>query len=84
MGRRPITPSYIIFYILFLPDSWRIAAGLAAAVFLTPYVARPEMGTGGQAMMFVMLVAIGYAAFGIPARFITAKLKQWIVGDRYR
>ncbi|MBS3732326.1 MAG: hypothetical protein KGY42_05400 [Desulfobacterales bacterium] len=83
MAKRPITPAYIIFYILFLPDSWRIAAGLAAGVFLTPYVTRPEMGTGGQAMMFVMLVAMGYAAFGIPARLITGKLKKWFLGDRY-
>ncbi len=84
MAKRPITPAYIIFYILFLPDSWRILTGIAAAVFLTPYVAEPDMDSAGRVMMFVMLAAIGYAASGVPARFITAKLKKWILGDSYK
>jgi len=83
LAKRPITPAYIIFYILFLPDSWRILAGIAAAVFLTPYVTGTDMDAVGRVIMFVMLAAIGYAASGVPARVITGKLKKWFLGDRY-
>lgn len=83
MARRPITPAYIIFYILFLPISWRILAGIAAAVLLTPYVTGTDMDAVGRVVMFVMLAAIGYAASGVPARLITGKLKKWFLGDRY-
>lgn len=83
LAKRPITPAYIIFYILFLPDSWRILAGIAAAVFLTRYVTGTDMDAVGRVIMFVMLAAIGYAGSGVPARFITGKLKKWFLGDRY-
>lgn len=84
MAKRPITPAYILFYILFLPDSWRILAGLAVAALLTPFAARPDMAAAGQAMVFLMLGATGYAASGGPARWITRRLKRWILGDRYK
>ena len=84
MAKRPITPTYVIFYILFLPDSWRIAIGLLVAVLAAPYVIKPDMETAARAVIFLMMATIGYAASGIPARWITGKLKKWILGDRYR
>ena len=36
MQKRPITVSYIFFYLLFSEDTWRIAAGFIGAPFFWP------------------------------------------------
>jgi len=82
LSKRQLTVRYILFYILFLPDSWQILAGLIAAWFLAPLVELPEAGFGGRAVLFIMLVAIGYAAFRMPARWITRSLVKWILGEK--
>lgn len=81
MARRTVTPAYIIFYILFLPDSWRILIGIAAAALLDHFVTGPDTDAIGRTIIFVMLVATGYAASGIPGRFIAGKMKKWILKD---
>lgn len=80
MSKRPITPAYIIFFILFLPDSWRILMGIALGALLGPYLIEPDMAAPGRAIMFLMIATIGYAATGVPARWITQLLKKWILG----
>lgn len=82
MPKRKLTPAYIIFYVLFLPDSWRILFGVIAAVILTPAVVKPEMTDAGRVVLFLMLTAIGYAASRWPANRITRLLKKLIIGDR--
>lgn len=82
LARRTLTPAYIIFYILFLPDTWRILIGIIAAVLVYPVAAEPDMVIAGRAMIFVMLAAIGYAVSGVPARWITGGLKKIIIGDK--
>ena len=78
LSKRQLTIRYIIFYILFLPDSWQVLTGLIAAYFLTPLiVGLPDMGYGGRAMLFIMIAVIGYAASGVPARWITRFLIKW-------
>lgn len=84
MGKRPLTPSYVIFYILFLPDSWQIVIGIIAAVLITPYIVPPHMGQVGRAALYVMIATIGYAASRIIARRITQGLKKLILGDKIR
>lgn len=84
MARRPVTPAYIIFYILFLPDSWRILIGMAAAALFYHFVTGPEMDAVGRGIVLIMVAAIGYAASGIPARFISGCLKKWILGPGHR
>lgn len=79
MSKRPITPAYIIFFILFLPDSWRILMGIALGALLGPYLIEPDMAASGRAIMFLMIATIGYAAAGVPARWITQLLKKWIL-----
>lgn len=81
MARRTVTPAYIIFYILFLPDSWRILIGIAAAALLDHFVTGPDTDAIGRTIIFVMLVSTGYAASGIPGRFIAGKMKKWILKD---
>ena len=62
MKKRKITLAYIVFYILFLPDTYRILIGLTAAWFFTPYVieSRP-MPREGNFVVWVMIATIGYA-----------------------
>jgi hypothetical protein len=77
--KRPLTPAYIIFYILFWPDTWRILAGLVLSLLITPHILPADLGTGGRAMLYVMVAAIGWAMSGKPAAWITGKLKSLIL-----
>ncbi len=62
MKKRKITLSYIIFYILFLPDTYRLILGLLAAWFFTPYVVETRpMPREGVFVVWVMIATIGYA-----------------------
>lgn len=82
MQKRRLTPAYIFFYILFLPDTWQIIVGVVAAYLLVPAVRPEEMGTMGTVMLFVMIAAIGYTVSTAPGRWISRTLKQWILEDR--
>jgi hypothetical protein len=79
-AKRPITPSYVIFFILFAPDTWRIVCGFLLAIFLAPYIVKPEMTIAGRSMLYVMVAAIGWAISGKPARWVTTGLKKLILG----
>jgi hypothetical protein len=80
--KRPPTPGYIIFYVLFLPDTWQILFGLLISYFLTPTILSPEMGLPAKLLLYVMIATIGYAASRGPARGVTRLIKKWILGDR--
>lgn len=62
MKKRKITLPYFIFYVLFLPDTYRILIGILAAWFFTPYVVetRPMPREGGF-VIWLMIATIGYA-----------------------
>ena len=82
MRKRPLTLSYIIFYLLFSPDTWRILMGVIAAVIIVPLIAKPDMGLGARAVLFIMLATIGYTATGVPGRWIAQFFKKLILGDK--
>jgi len=82
MRNRPLTVRYVIFYGLFSPESWQILVGLMAAYFLSPLVINSDGGIPGQVMVFVMIAVIGYAAFRMPALWITKKLIGWFLGKQ--
>lgn len=82
MPKRPLTVGYIIFYILFLPDSWQILMGILAACVLAPRAIAPDSGLFGSAMLYIMIATIGYAASRLPARGISRLLRKWILGDK--
>ncbi len=82
-NKRPITPAYIIFYTLFLPDTWQIIIGVLASYLLAPAVVSPEMGVGAKTILYIMIATIGYAAARVPARGFTRLLKKWILGDKH-
>lgn len=82
MNKRPLTVSYMLFYILFLPDTWQILIGIAAAWIFAPRAAGPDSGVFGRTMLYIMIATIGYAASRLPARGITRLLKKLLLGDR--
>lgn len=82
LPKRPITPTYIAFYILFFPDTWRILAGVLLAVALAPKIAPADLEPAGRVMLHVMLAGIGWAITARPARWITERLKAGILGKR--
>ena len=83
MTKRPKTPTYFAFYLLFSPDTWRILAGFVAAVLIVPHIAPPDVATAGRVMLYVMVAAIGWAGTAAPARWITTSLKKWLLGERH-
>lgn len=82
MSQRRLTPGYIIFYVLFSPETWRVLFGIIGAYFLIPVIIPANIGKGGQAMLYIMTATVGYSLFGAPARWIARMLKQVILGDR--
>ena len=82
MQKRPLTPNYIFFYILFLPDSWQVLIGVIAAWLLAPRAISPQTGLFGSVMLYIMIATIGYAASRLPARGITRLIKKLILGNR--
>jgi len=75
-------PTYYFFYLIFAPDTWRLAIGVAAALWLAPMLFTPDMRLAARAMVYVMLTAIGWAASGVPARWICRGLQRLILGKR--
>jgi hypothetical protein len=83
LHKRQLTVRYIIFYILFLPDSWQVLIGLIAAYLLSPSVVPPDGGNTARAMIFIMIAVIGYAASRVPARWISRSLIRLILGEKH-
>ena len=81
---RPKTPTFYVFYILFHPDTWRILFGFIVSILLTPEITPPDLATPGRIMLYVMIAAIGWAAFGKPAGWITGALKKWLIADKLK
>jgi hypothetical protein len=82
LSKRPITPAYIAFYILFSPDTWRILMGIIFSVLLSPLAVPKDMNTGGAVLIYIMIATIGYSASGIPGRWIANVFKKLILGDK--
>lgn len=80
MQKRQITPAYIVFYILFLPDTWQILIGIVAAVLLVPLIVQPDMGTPARIMLYIMTATIGYAASRAVGRWVAQGFKKLILG----
>jgi hypothetical protein len=79
-SKRPFTPTYLVFFILFAPDTWRIVGGFLAAILFTPHIVQPDMTLVKRTMLYVMVAAIGWAICGKPAQWITAGLKKAFLG----
>lgn len=82
VNKRPLTPGYLFFYLIFWPDTYRILIGLSVAFFLAPRIMPPDQGWFGLVMMHIMLACMGYAASGKPARSISHKLKKMVLKNK--
>ncbi len=83
MDKRKISPAFVIFYIIFLPDTYRVLFGLAAAWLLAPpVIASQPMTLPGKAMIWIMLVTIIYAATGSIGNKMAGWAKRFILKDR--
>ena len=77
MRRSNLSPSYLFFYLLFSDDTWRIAAGFVCAVFLGPMVTKERgLSHGGEAIVWLMIMAIGWSISAWPAKKITGAFKR--------
>lgn len=77
MGKRPLTVSYLFFYLLFSDDAWRIAAGFVCAVYLGPLLTQGrDLSRAGETMVWLMILALGWSLTAWPAKKITAALKR--------
>jgi hypothetical protein len=87
--KRPLTPTYILFYILFWPDTWRILIGVAVAFVVTPMIMPEVQGRFNSVLLHVMIACIGYTISSPAGRGITAGLKKLLLkatslGNRVR
>ena len=66
---------FVVFYLLFSPDTWRILIGLAAALIIGP---RATAGGGytpvGQAVIWLMILVIFYMLSAPVGKFISRRL----------
>lgn len=66
---------YIVFYLLFSPDTWRVLIGLAAALIIGPKAtAGGDYGPAGQAVIWLMILAIFYVLSAPVGKFISRRL----------
>lgn len=84
MKKRPVTASYVLFFILFWPDTYRILCGIGGSLLLTPIILKNPANTFELVMVHIMLAAIGYAATARPARSIAAFLQKQVVKSQQK
>jgi hypothetical protein len=66
---------YVLFYLLFSPDTWRILIGLLSALIIGPMATSSRDYTpAGQAVIWLMILAIFYALSAPVGKFISKKL----------
>ena len=77
MPKPTLSVSYIFFYLLFSDDAWRISAGLVCAIFLGPLLTQGRnLSQGGEVMVWLMILAIGWSVTAWPAKKITGALQR--------
>lgn len=83
MPKRPLTPQYILFYLLFWPDTWRAVLGIVLATWLSPVVIRSgDVSGAGRPLIWFMLAVIGWAVTGWPGRRIAAFWRRVVLPGR--
>ena len=84
MQKKSLTFNYILFYTLFLPDTWQILIGITSSYILAPMAMTNETGLFGKVMLYIMIATIGYTASRLPARGISRIIKKLILGDKLK
>jgi len=77
MQKRSLSAAYIFFFLLFSDDAWRILAGFIMAVLIGPLITQGRnLSRGGEVMVWLMIMAIGWSVSAWPAKKITAALQK--------
>ena len=77
MSKRPLTFSYLFFYLLFSPDTWRILFGFVGAVVLGPLLTQGRnLSQTGEVVVWLMIMAIGWSVTAWPAKKIAGALQR--------
>ena len=77
--KHPITPIYILSYLLMSEDVWRVVFGGVFAYILAPSVlATRQMETAGIVLIYVMLICIGWWIAGYPSKKLTQVMMSWV------
>jgi hypothetical protein len=84
LSKRPRSIRYVVFYLLFWSESWRVVLGGVLALVLAPRVVPPEMDRVPATLVWVMLATIGYCLTGYPARKIAQFWQRLILGTQKR
>jgi len=76
-SHRKLTPGYVLFYLIFSADTWRVLCGIILALLLAPQLAEGrDLGRGANAMLGLMLVAIGWWVSAWPMERWAAFLRR--------
>ena len=68
-------PLFLLTYFLLSPDTWRILTGTVLAVIMTPRLLPVDRTGMGRYVLFIMIVVVGWAVTGVPARWLTQRLQ---------
>ncbi len=79
MARHPITFSYVLFYVLFSVDTWRIVLGVIFAFALVPHLPAGNIGLGGKVMLWVMVVCIGWWITVYPGKLMAKAVRRFFL-----
>jgi hypothetical protein len=73
--KKRLTPTYIVFHILFSEDTWRVAIGIALAVVSAPMLRSFDHTGIGRYVMFVTVVVLGWAISKTPSLWIIRQIR---------
>lgn len=66
---------FVVFFLLFSPDTWRILIGLAAALIIGPMAtAGSGYSPAGQTVIWLMILVVFYVLSAPVGRFISKRL----------
>jgi len=82
MARHPLTPAYVLFYVLFLPDTWQALIGIAGSFLLMPRIIPAGLNTGGKIIAFLMIATILYAATRPVGNWVSKGMKKFFLGNK--
>lgn len=82
MARRPITPAYVLFYILFLPDTWQALFGIIGSYLISSRMIPADLNKGGKVMAFLMIGTIIFAASKPVGKWVSNSMKKFFLGNK--
>jgi hypothetical protein len=73
--KKRLTPTSLLFHLLFSDDTWRVAIGTTAAIVSAPYLLPFDHTGMGRYVMFITVVVLGWAISKVPAQWIARQFR---------